>query len=90
MESCRQFDKPEASAVLRQRQCSACAGSGACLRCEGWGRVWSTQHGRSHCELCPDCSGVGACKLCGGRGNWVAATVQGLLRRWRPAGGASS
>jgi hypothetical protein len=88
MESCLELDGPEAPAVFRRRHCCACAGSGACLRCEGWGKVWSTVHGRSHCELCPDCSGVGACKLCGGRGR-PGATVSGLLRRWLPAGDAS-
>jgi hypothetical protein len=54
--------------MVRQNHCSSCAGSGVCARCGGWGRRWSTFHGRTHREPCPHCSGVGACGLCDGRG----------------------
>ena len=54
--------------MVRQNHCESCAGSGVCARCGGWGRRWTTCHGRTHREPCPHCSGVGACGACDGSG----------------------
>lgn len=71
--------------MVRQNQCLCCAGSGACLRCDGWGSQWSVVNGRTHRRLCPDCRGVGACAACAGRGRSMdAGSHCPFLRRWFP------
>jgi hypothetical protein len=68
--------------MVRQNHCLGCEGSGVCQRCGGWGRRWSTCHGRTHREPCPHCSGVGACRACDGSGRSFAGR-EGGRQAWR-------